>query len=189
MLSECGPGRALDVSRRGALGAVGDVVVDRALEQPCILQHHAEAAPDFLAGRVAGIDAIDEDPTGLHLVEPHEQIHEGGLACSGGADDRDRLPGLDIKAQILDKRHILEVAEANVLEANPAGRIDDSGRRLAVRRLLRNIENLEDPFDGRRARLQQVGHPGDLHDRHRELPRVLDERLHVAKRHRAARNS
>ena len=49
-----------------------------------------------------------------------------------------------------------------------------------VRRLLLRVEQLEHALGRRDARLQQVRHRAQLAERLRELPRVLDERLHVA---------
>ena len=65
--------------------AVGDVVADRAGEQPGVLQHHAERAAHLVAGEVAVVDAVEEDAPGVDLVEAHEQVDDGGLARAGRA--------------------------------------------------------------------------------------------------------
>jgi len=43
--------------------AVGDVVVDRAVEQPGVLQDHAEGVTEVVAREIADVDAVDGDPT------------------------------------------------------------------------------------------------------------------------------
>ena len=54
-----------------------------------------------------------------------------------------------------------------------------------VGRLLVLVEQLEDALGGGDRRLDDVGDAGGLGDRHRELARVLDERLDVAEAHLA----
>ena len=48
--------------------------------------------PELVAGEVAGVDAVDQDPPGVDVVEAHQQVHERGLAGARGADDGDLLP-------------------------------------------------------------------------------------------------
>ncbi len=57
--------------------------------------------------------------------------------------------------------------------------------RDGVRLLLGFVEQLEDALGRGDRRLHDVGDARGLRDRLRELARVLDERLHVAERHRA----
>ena len=57
-----------------------------------------------------------------------------------------------------------------------------------IGRLLRFVEDLEDPLRRGRRRLEHVGHARHLGDGLRELLRVLDEGLYVAQRHGAARH-
>ena len=72
--------------------AVGDVVADRALEQPGVLQHHARC------GRAASRGGIVATSTpsrvirpASSVVEPHHQVDQRRLAGAGRPDDRDRL--------------------------------------------------------------------------------------------------
>ena len=73
--------------------AVGDVLADRAVEQPRVLEDHPELAAQVVAGQLAGVDAVDRDPPAVDLVEAHQQVDERRLAGAGRADDRDRLAG------------------------------------------------------------------------------------------------
>ena len=113
-------GCTFDVLLGRMVGAVGEVVVDRSFEQPRVLQHHAEAAAHVGSRRLAGVDTVDEDASGLDLVEPHEEIDQGRLARAGRPDDGDRLTRDDVQAQVLDQRLVFEVAEAHVLKSDPA---------------------------------------------------------------------
>jgi hypothetical protein len=67
-----------------------------------------------------------------------------------------------------------------VLELDPTACARVRRRLVRVRVLLVRVEQVEDPLGRRDAGLQQVGHRRDLGQRLGELPRVLDERLHVA---------
>ena len=43
---------------------------------------------------VPDVGAGDFDGAAVDIIEPHEQVDEGGLAAAGGADDGDALAGL-----------------------------------------------------------------------------------------------
>ncbi len=62
--------------------------------EPGILQHHAVAAAQGGAGHVPDVGAGDFDGAAVDIIEPHEQIDEGGLAAAGGATMAMRWPGL-----------------------------------------------------------------------------------------------
>ena len=135
---------------------VGEVFTDRALEQPRVLQHHAEQALHVLALDVRRRDAVDFDAAVRQLVEAHQQIDHRRLARAGGADDGDLLAGGDVGGEVLDDDLIrgIRVAEADVLEIDRAA--DRAGQLrlcLLVRQLLARKE-VEDAVRGGRGRLQ-----------------------------------
>ena len=73
------------------------------------------------------------------------------------------------------------VAERDVLELDVAGGVLGRIRGVAdVGLSSRLVEQLEDALGGGDRRLEDVRDAGRLGDRHRELARVLDERLDVA---------
>ena len=102
------------------------------MEQPRVLQHHAEQAAQIVAREIADVRAADLDAARLHVVEAHEQIHERGLARPGRSHDRDHLSWFDLKREILDDRLLRIVAEAHVIELDRAlarlGDLRDGGR-------------------------------------------------------------
>ena len=83
--------RQLHLLVGGVQLAVADVVADGAVEQPRVLQHHAEHRAQVVAREVADIVAAYLDGARLHVVEAHEQLDHGGLAGARGADQRDGL--------------------------------------------------------------------------------------------------
>jgi hypothetical protein len=154
------------------------------VEQPRVLEHHAEQLSEPAACHPAGIDPVERDPPAVELVEPQQQVHERGLAGAGRADDRDRLPGRDVQIQVLDQRDVRQVPERDVGERDVTlggpeeDRVGDVGLFLGL------VEELEDALGARHRGLQDVHDRGRLRDRHRELTGVLDERLDVAERSR-----
>jgi len=151
------------------LAAVGDVVVDRAGEQPGVLQHHAEQVAQVVARHVVRVDAVDSNATVVDLVEAQEQVHERRLARAGGADDRHGLAGLDVQREVLDERSVRDVAERHVFERDVAARVLQHDRRDRVGLLLRLVEQLEDALGRGGGALQDVHDAGHLRDRHGEL--------------------
>src|SRR5690606_15414796 len=98
-----GPYEAVDIGRLGSrddlrtacvVDPVGDVLGDRPAHEPRVLQDHAHLRAQLVARELARVDAVERDAPGVDLVEAHEQVHERRLACTGRADDRDRLAGL-----------------------------------------------------------------------------------------------
>ena len=181
--------RGDDLLRARAFPAVGDVVADRACEEPGVLQDHPEGAPDRIAWQIARVDSVEQDPTTVDLVEAHEEIHDGGLPRPGRSDDRDGLAFAHVEAEFLDQGLVGDVAERHAVERHPAGRGWQHRCGHAVGLLLRRREELEDTLSRGEPGLKQVRLRRDLRDRHRELPRVLDECLDVTERHRASRHA
>ena len=158
------------------------------MEEPRVLEHHPERRAQLVARHLAAVDAVDADVPAVDLVEPHQQVHERRLAGTGRPDDRHRLAGLHDEVQVVDERGIGEVAERHALELDAAldHRPDTDDR--GVGDLLGLVEELEDALGGGDGRLDDVRDARRLGDRHRELARVLHERLDVAEAHLAVRD-
>ena len=105
---------------RGVQAAVADVLHDRAGKQVGVLQHHAQGAPEVVLPYILYVDAVVGDGAGLHVVEPVDQVGDGGLARAGGAHECDLLAGLGVEAQILQHVHLPVVGEGHVVEAHVA---------------------------------------------------------------------
>ena len=166
----------------GGLGAaVGDVVVDRATEQPGVLQHHADVGAQLRARHRAGVDPVQGDASLVDLVEPHEQVDQGRLASPGRPDDGDRLARFGDQAEVGDERLVGGVREADVLELDVAACRNQMV--LSLRRELLGVQHLEDAFGRGHPRLQQIRHGCDLRHRLGEHPGVLDECLDVTQGH------
>ena len=168
--------------------AVEQVLADRAVEQPGVLQNHAEMLAQVVTGDVARIHAVDGDRTALDLIEAHEQVDQRGLAGAGRADDGDRLAGLGLQRQVLDQRLGRIVAELDVVEAHQTLDVLDVLGVLAFGHLLGLVQELEDAFGRSQGALQDRGHRAQLTERLGELTRILGERLQVAQRHRAGKH-
>src|SRR5439155_22252760 len=85
----CGRRRGDDLVHGRAFLAVCDVVPDRAGEKPAVLEHHAERTPDSIAWELARVGPVQPDGTTIDVIETHEEIHDRGLPCAGGADERE----------------------------------------------------------------------------------------------------
>ena len=165
----------------GIQSAIADVLHDGALEQPCVLQHHAEALTQGAAVKVPHIVAIQGDGTGIHIIEAHEQLDHGSFARAGRADDGHLLAGLDLTAEIVDDGLVRGVAEADMAECHlsvDAGRVRAAGR-VCLLILFRLVQKLEHPLSGSGHALQHVGHLRQLLDGLGEVLDVLDEGLNV----------
>ena len=171
-----------DLLVRGIQTAIADVLHDRALEQPGILQHHAEALAQVAAVKVPDVVAVQQDFAGIHIIEPHEQLDHCGLARAGGADDGDLLAGLDIAAEIVDDGLFRRVAELYMVKRDltvDAGGIGAAGG-VGQLVLLGLVQKFKDALGGGGHALQHVGHLRQLLDGLGEVLDVLDECLNIA---------
>ena len=188
MIDMGGLGRGRDLLLRRIVAAVGDVLADRPVEEPRVLEDHPERGAKFVPRHRPAVDPVDRDPARVDLVEAHQEVDQGRLARAGRPDDGDGVTRLDDEVQVLDERGIGEVAEGHVLQFHPAGDGPPDPGERDVRRLLRLVEQLEDALRGRDRRLDDIGDAGGLGDRHRELTGVLDERLDTAEAQLAVRH-
>ena len=159
--------------------AEGDVLADARREEERILGDGADRPPKRCQLRFSDVEPVDRDPARVDVVEARHERGERRLAGSGMADQRHRLPRLQLEVDPLEHGALVVVAERDVLEAQApvAGRqLDGVGR---VGDLLRLVHHLEDPLagGGRALRLPDphAEHP-QRHDHHRHEHVEGDER-------------
>ena len=129
-----------------------------------------------VSSRVAGVDAVDEDPAGRRLDEPVDHLERRRLAAAGRPDEAADLAGRDHQRQVVDgarRRRALVLAGRGVVALRDVVELDDRGltRLLGHRRC--------DPPAGRLAHgcaawsRDTVPHPGS---RRRYCPRMQHHR-------------
>ena len=97
---------------RGRRPAVGDVVGERAGEQERLLRAPSRSARAALARvTVAHVVAVDEHAPVGDVVEARDEAGDGGLAGAGLADERHRLPGRHLEADVAEDGAIGVVGE------------------------------------------------------------------------------
>ena len=117
------PGRPLDLGlRRGRIG-IGDVLRQRTVEQHRFLRHDGDLPAQAGLRDQGDVLAVDRDAPVGDVVQPLDQLDEGGLAGTGVADQPDPLAGADGQRQaVIQRRGVAGVAEGDGLEV-------DAGRR------------------------------------------------------------
>ena len=76
--------------------AVADILHDGAGEQVDILQNHAQGAAQVGLGDLVDVDIVIADLAVGDVIEPVDQVGDGGLAGTGSADEGDLLAGTGI---------------------------------------------------------------------------------------------
>ena len=141
--------------------AIGDVLPHGTGPQPGVLQHHAVAAAQGSAGHIPNVSAGYFDAAAVHVIEPHEQVDEGGLAAARRAHDGDALTGLHVEAQPLDQRAVGQVAEGDVFQLHMTVRLQYGGVR-GFRHLIVGVQQVEHAGRTGQSILQLRHHAGDL---------------------------
>ena len=103
---------------RGSWATVSDVVRHRALEQPCVLQHHAKGAAQACARVVTRGTAIDRNATGVDIVEPQQQIDERCLATARRTDQGKAHAGFSLDADILQQLAVGHIAKVHMFKGH-----------------------------------------------------------------------
>ena len=82
-----------DLFIRRVQPAVADVLHHGAGEQVGVLQDDAQTAPEVVPLDLVYVDAVIADLALVHIVEPVQQVGNGGFAGAGGAYEGDLLAG------------------------------------------------------------------------------------------------
>ena len=110
--------RMLDPLWIGGGAERGDVLGDRAGEQPVVLQDAADLRavmlePDRLHGHI-----VQQHGAAARPQQAGEDLEQGRLARARGPDDRDALAGRDVEIEVSDDRRlVVAVAEADAPRA------------------------------------------------------------------------
>ena len=105
----------------GSAGAaVADILENGVGKQKHILLHDANVLVDGVLGHIPDILAVDGDGAAGDLVEPGNQLAQGGLAAAGGTDDGDGLAGLHIQADAVEHIQVAIVGEDHVADLDIA---------------------------------------------------------------------
>ena len=179
----CHLGGLDDLLAGGVRPAVRDVFGDGAVEQPGVLQHHAEVAAQVHAVHIMRVHAVEADMAAVDLVESHEQVDQRGLAGAGRADDGGAVARLGRERDVLHQRTIRIVSELHMLEVDAAA--DWLGHPLRLGGIgfdLVLVQDVEHALHRSQGRLQAVDHERHLGQRFRGLVDVLEECLERADR-------
>ena len=124
--------------------AVADVVHDGAGEDEAVLHHDAHLLAQRAQLHVAHVVPVQQHRAASHVVEPTDQVDHGALARAGGADERNRLPGLHGEGYVLQNGLFTVIGEGHVVEVHAAGnrrQVDRVGLVLNVGRRVHDFEN------------------------------------------------
>src|SRR6202030_3568015 len=118
----------LDIGAGRARTAVGDVVVDRVVEQHGVLRHDADRPPQALLRDIVDVLSVDFDRAGIDFVKTEEQARDRRFPGAARADDRDLGTGGYAEIDIGQDRTPRIVAEIYPVKGDGAA-ADDQCRR------------------------------------------------------------
>ena len=156
----------------GIQPSVEDVVVHRIIEQIGFLRHDSHLFPEGSHGHIPDIVVIDQDGSFCHIIEPGQQVGDGGFACTAGAHQGNGLAGLGGERQMLQDGFIRIVGEGYIPEFHfPFHRRQDDGIGL-FRDLFIQVQDAEHPVRSGQCPLDVPQHPGDPLDGVGDVHRV-----------------
>ena len=107
----------------GGLGvAPAQIFLDGAGEQGVLLEHHGHVVPQNLQVIVPDIHAAHLQRAPGDIVQPGNQLHQGGLGGAGGAQNAHGGPGGNVEIHMLQgvQLGLLGVAEGHILKIDGA---------------------------------------------------------------------
>ena len=143
-----GVGRLADrlVGRRGRQ-AVGDVRLDRVVEEHDVLAHQRDVGAQRRERELLDVDAVDADASVVRQVEARHEARDRRLAAIRGADEGDRVAGRHLEADATQGvARPRRVAEADRFEGDVAGEPTGLARARVALRLL--VDQGEDVLRG-----------------------------------------
>ena len=81
--------------------AVSDILINRPVKEPGILENHGIGQAQALSCQQGGILLVHQDFPRLDIIEAHQQVDKGGFSGAGGADDGDHAALIRLHAEIL----------------------------------------------------------------------------------------
>ena len=174
---------------RGFQPAIAYVFHDRSREQVCVLQNDAERTPQVVLFDVPHVDAVVGDLSGLNVIEAVDQVGDGGLSRTGGADKGDLLARVGIEGQILQHRLSGHIGEVHMVELHVAPQGNGVPLRrdpvifaaaffqphLALVHLRRTVQNVENAFSTCQRQHDRIELLRDLADPVGKLADVLQK--------------
>ena len=163
--------------------AVGDVVVNRVVEQHRVLRHDADRRAQRFLRDFADVLSVDRDAPRIDIVEAVQQTRQRRLARTGGADHGDGFPGWDGKIHVVQNAALWTIAERNLIETHRAA---SDGHRLGTGRiahLLRLGQETEHALDIGQRLFHFAIHHAEIVQRHRQLDQKGVDEHQIAERH------
>ena len=100
--------------------AVADVVHHRAGEEVGFLKHHAQRVAQIGLGDLVDVDVVVADLAVGNVIEPVNEVRNGGLARAGSAHEGDLLAGMGIERHVMKHRFLRHIAKVHVRHGDVA---------------------------------------------------------------------
>ena len=175
--------RLLDLRRGGSGPAIGNVVVDRVVEQHRVLRDDADGGAQGGLGQFADILPVDADRAAIHVVEAEQQARDGRFAGAAGPDDGDGLARRHLEADIFQDRPVRAIAEADIAEFHGGVGGDEIDRSRAVLDLALDAQQAEHRLHVDQRLLHLAIDEAQEVQRHVELDQIAIHQHEIAYRH------
>ena len=113
-------GGSFYIFHRGVQPSIPDVVGDGSGKQVGVLDDQGEGFSQIVLFDASDVDAVIGDGAAGNLVEPVNQIDNGGLSGAGGADEGDFLSWFRVEADIVQYLLLRGIAKDHMVEPHIA---------------------------------------------------------------------
>ena len=164
----------------GIFVAPAEIVPNAALKQHCPLLHHAHLGAQCRPAELLHVIAVEPHRPLLGVIKPGNQIHQGGFAAAGAANDADGLSLFRLEADVheagrtgtgISKGHILEADGLLTVAGQRLGALGHGGLLFQHRRHPSGTGQGFGEGDNQGCQLNQL---------HNDLEHIVVQRHHVA---------
>lgn len=123
-----GLGTTQDLLAGGARPPIGDIGIDRVVEQHRILRHDTDRGTQRLLGDLADVLTIDQYAPLLHVIETEQKAGQRRLSGPARPNDRHFMSGRDLEIHLMQNGTPFVIEEIHRFETNdPAFNPQGSG--------------------------------------------------------------
>ena len=155
--------------------SVSNIFPDGGRFQPRLLQYHSKTGSNAISRQFILPDSIQSDLSLIHIIEPHQKIDKRRFSTSCRTHNRNSLPWLHMKIQILNQRPLWCIGKRDMFQIYVSFHILKFPNRLFLFWNRRLVNQRKNPLCRHQRILKFRHYPGNFIERFRILIGIVQK--------------